>query len=485
MSVEGLSVLFVVGVVLGAIAYWRPMWGLALYANSVALDYGLSVAGFRLPAAVSVGQLALMLLLLVGVVRKARTQADPDAPPDRILRWVLLFIVAYWVSTAFAVDPSLSVGPGLSLTATAMLVWLLPRLVDSWPRFRQMHAALAVGAVMAAAVGVLQFKEIIPVQRIARNDLTEDRRGAVEEYRYSTGRDRGVRFSGPVSNPNGYGSVLLWGIPALLYFMLLRGGAVVRALACFGLCLEGVALMLAMSRTFLVCAAACVVITAALNWRNVKLQIGLVLGVAAVVVGLMWFGGEAVNAATDRVMRSLREETADTSTVARANIRQGGLAAFLSNPLVGIGPNNSTVAGFTPGEKAAHDVVSGVLGELGLFGALTMLFMLIEGGRLIWRLRSESHDGDEELLDITTLLATSLIATVLAGAGTPLIGARGLWMTLALISTAHHLYFSMPENPEFAGDDEASAGGGEREYREGAADGTMPAIAGRAPGGVA
>ena len=78
MNVEGLSVLFVVAVFVGGIALWRPILGLGLYASSVALDYLLAVAGFRLPSAISIGQLALMLLLVIGSLRKRQAQDQPD-----------------------------------------------------------------------------------------------------------------------------------------------------------------------------------------------------------------------------------------------------------------------------------------------------------------------------------------------------------------------------------------------------------------------
>jgi hypothetical protein len=106
---------------------------------------------------------------------------------------------------------------------------------------------------------------------------------------------------------------------------------------------------------------------------------------------------------------------------------------LLDNPLFGVGLGATAESGYGVRFTGAHDIVSGVAGEMGFVGVVTFGFLIWQGFRLAWAAgRRWRGSDDPQFRNLWLLASASLAALLVSGFGSLVYNNRALWITLAL-----------------------------------------------------
>lgn len=427
--------LALVTAIAGVVVYWRPMAGLVIYAASVGLDYLLAVAGFSTAGLLSVGQVMLVLLLGVSCLRQGMKPLPIARPVLNLHYWTVLFVGAVWFSTAFALDPAVAWRPALVLTFTASIPFILQTLLRTRRSIETFVWALGLGATLSAGIGVLQFTGQLAVVTTTDVATADDTRGRSASYETESGREEGARFAGPTRNPNGFAAVLMGGMPALYYLALSRRNAFARVLAAAALAICGFALLLTMSRTYILLFMVFLGIFSYLGWRSGRIRGWVVAAGGILAIGLFVMAIGKLAGVADRI----RAGAYDNSASSRLGVMVGGLRAMAHHPILGIGLYNTSTAGFNETYNAAHDIVSGLGGELGLLAAAAWGGLIWQAFRLlslVARPRPQQRTG---LVEFGQFFKASLMVMLLTGVGAPTHMDRGFWVLIGLSAALYQV----------------------------------------------
>ena len=425
---------------LAALTWWRPMIGCFIYLASSALDYLLSLAGFATSGLFSVGQGMLVLLAAVSLIKWFAFGHHLTQPVRGLFIRMALFTVAMWLSVLFGLWPANSSYLAAVITATTFIPFIFYTLVDNLKRLELLLWALGLGVTLSAVIGCLQFGGVL--QTISEKDraVVDDTRGAVMQYNERDGQSaEGTRYTGPMKNPNGFGLILMSGIPALYYLATSKRSVFQKIVAVASMATCGFALLLTMSRTFIVGFFFFLVLMTFYNWSGnwLKRILYWMLGiVVAVVFGLVLLSMEGVGG---RLMAGF-EDGGDTSTQARSSVMLGGLKACADHPFFGIGLNNTSVAGYNATGNASHDIVSTLSGELGAVGMLIFGLLVWQAFKLLPGAKAFEANARPELASICSMTTAALIVCLISGLGDPVIDSRPLWIWFGLCAVLNRLH---------------------------------------------
>lgn len=428
-------------VVFGVTLKW-PILGLWVYAGSIGIDYMMGVVGLRIPGS-SVGQVMLVLLLVTSVIQRLR-DPSPVLPLCRSLyAFTALFLIGLWASVLFSEVPEVGVYAAAVTTFTATLPFLVETLVRTQRQLRTLLWALGLGVALSGAIGIAQFAGVLSTVTAA-DAVDDDGRGRVDEVRTADRNAEARRFSGTTRNPNAFASVLLGGIPALYYLSLGARGKYLRFVAMGALAVCAFALLITLARTYLLAFFLFVLIFTGPLLITGRIPRWLILVGCVVALGGFIYGLQHVAGVLDR----LQGISSDASAYTRREVMFGGVKAFLHNPLVGIGVNNTALAGYGPLGVPSHDSLSGILGELGLLGAGTLALICIQGFSMA---RTASRHcrlvRAPELGTIAYFCLVSLVTVLVTGVGNAFYGDRAFWMNLGLCAATYRV--SLAIKPKF------------------------------------
>jgi hypothetical protein len=426
-----LALMFSAGGILAGLSWWRPMIGLSAYLASVGLDYLLAVIGFNTSGLFSIGQGMLVILVMISAVRWITNRTAVPVGTRKLFWRISLLLGAIWASAICGVWPEHSFFKALVLSATATLPLVLFILIDSTARLELLIWAVGLGVALSGAVGCLQYAGVLQTIGSEERATADDARGAATVYRANGGGVvQGKRYAGPTNNPNGFGVVLMGGIPPLFYLMSSQRAWLKRILALSALCVCGFALLLTMSRTHILGFFIFLILVTLLDrQRNVVAMLCgwclLLMGGAVFIFALFQIEGVG-----DRLLAGLNG--GDNSSDTRQAVMLGGLKAWAANPLLGIGLNNTEVAGFNPTGNASHDIVSTLLGELGGVGTLAFIVVIAQAFRLLSPVRIASELGLDSLERVSAFTKAALFACLLIGLGDPVLDGRALWIWIGI-----------------------------------------------------
>jgi uncharacterized membrane protein YuzA (DUF378 family) len=426
-----LLLMLVAGAALAGVTWWRPILGLYVYLASVGLDYLLGLAGFSTGGLLSVGQGMLVILAMISFIKWQRQGGGFPVPVKTLLWRIGLFLLAIWTSTFLGIWPENSLFKSLVLTATAFIPFVLYALIDRPDKLQSLMWAIGLGVALSAVIGCLQYAGVLQTINSEQRESASDTRGVVYEYRANGGgAEEGKRYAGPTNNANGFGLVLMGGIPALFYLATSRRSFAQKAVAVASLGVCGFALLLTMSRThiigFLLFLVLMTVFGQAGSW--LKRMVYWLLGLA--FLGVFIFTLSRLDGVQDRLMAGI-ENGGDNSSDTRLGVMKGGLLAWVENPLFGVGLNNTEVAGYNDTGNASHDIISTLFGELGGFGVFAFAWLLKQSFKL--GVPAEVVDPDVgELRPINFLVKASLAVVLISGFGDPTIDSRSLWIWIGV-----------------------------------------------------
>jgi hypothetical protein len=440
-----LALMLLAGGVLTGICWWRPLIGLAVYLASVGLDYLFAVAGFNTAGLVSLGQGMLVILVAVSLARWYLGRRDGSSAVRKLFWRIGGLVAMVWLSTLFGLWPAHSLFKALVFTATCLIPFMLWVLIDSERRLQGVVWGIGLGVALSALIGCLQYQGMLQTLNSEERSTADDARGAATEYRANGGGSvEGKRYAGPTNNPNGFGVVLMGGIPPLFYLVSSRRSWFQKTVAAAALGLCGFALLLTMSRTHILGFFAFLVLISLFNQQRNLIRVVsgwlvLLLVAAAFLLALYQIDG-----VRDRLLTGFN---GDNSSDTRQGVMLGGLKAWMANPLLGIGLNNTELAGYNETGNASHDIVSTLLGELGGLGTLAFVLVVWQALKLLPPARVCSENGRDKLPGVGAFVKAALIVCLLTGVGDPVIDGRALWIWIGLAAVLHRLANTVAEAP--------------------------------------
>lgn len=339
---------------------------------------------FVTPGLEAADLVALLLLLSVALepqpaaANARRRQASLVAP-------LALLAVLGFVGASSALSPPLALYSATRWLFAAGVCWALARAEI---RQRRLVAVLVLVLIVHAVIGVAQVLKQTPLGLSGEMALSPGAEGASV---VTIGTHRWLRAYGLTFHPNvlgGYLAVslvlalplldrLLWRLAwGILFFGMLATFSRSAGLAT-GLCVPASVLWLWRHQPHLrrglgitLAGAVCIALVAGWVWRD---RLSTRLGVVPVEVS------SSPRSAT-AILERLSRDVAD-----RVQMNRFALGVTAAHPLVGIGAGNMPLAFMSVGRRAdyVHNVPLLLAAEVGIFGALIWLWLLIGAGALL------------------------------------------------------------------------------------------------------
>lgn len=267
-----------------------------------------------------------------------------------------------------------------------------------------------------------------------------------------------IRLAGPIGEKNRYAQILLVLIPLGLFRVWGERRLVLKAAAGVATLFIALGIALTYSRGAALGFAVTVALMTVLGYIRPKQLLALGLG-AAVLFTLQpnylerLYSLEAIGSVTGAQGSGAVE---DGSIRKRANETVASLLVFSDHPILGVGrglfpvyygqyADEVGIASNDDKSKQAHNLYTGMLAEVGIFGfALFMavfVVTLIDLGRVRrrWRVRQP------EYADMATAFTLAIVAYLASGMFLHLSYERYLWMLMALAAAAAWIGMNAPE----------------------------------------
>jgi O-antigen ligase len=328
---------------------------LVLYSN-VSVIYKLDA--YRPAMVIAIAALAMMVIEL-GQLRQSFKLMWPQSA------MVLAFFGACILSTPTAIWPGHAFDETLEVGKIILVYLLLENVVTSESRLRTIMFTLVIGGIFPAVGTISHYKEGI---------LLEQSRAA---------------WRGIFGNPNEVAYALIVLVPMAL-MLASKSRLPIRIGLWLILAVYMVAIFVTFSRGGLI---ALFGVAALMGWKQksaairVAMAAGLIGGF--VVIGMFW-------ARSSGGFSNMRQ---DGSVQERMVTLEAGMRMFLRNPLLGIGPGDSSIAYALYAGKdtnnchchdqlVVHNAYIQVLAELGLAGAIPFMLFIFVSLYEAWRLEA-------------------------------------------------------------------------------------------------
>lgn len=327
---------------------------LGTFAFLVPFDYVLAIGSHDDPIRVTwlAGAFAGGVLLIYGVA-----SGRLEAPPRQAWWWALFM---FWVglSTAWSIDPALSLNRLLSIV-TLLGLYLITVSFRLTPReLSRIMAAAVAGGVVAAIVLIYQTS----------------RAGLYSSIGHYVAEGRGALvFGGWEGNPNEFGASLVLPFSIAFASVLSRGSLSRKIVLLIAVSLIAAAIFLTMSRGALIALAVAVLV---LLYR-VGIRKRVLLSLALIALPLLFV--------PDLFYERLMEASSDRGT-GRLDILLVGLQVIKHNPVLGTGLATFPVAHdqyvgyakvFHGYHWSSHDTYLQVWAETGIIGFVLLLIAIV------------------------------------------------------------------------------------------------------------
>ena len=385
LSMSGLSlaaILGILGLLSLAMLLNRPEW--AVFAVTFAT---FTNASFVLTGSLNFRFLTELLILLLAVIALLDRLAGRPLPRALPAAALVLggYVASLAVSALIAPYPDLALEGAWRTARQVITVLALVIVVSDGRRLRWALSGVVAGVCMLAGLTVVQ--SVLGLQHI--NFLGF----ASSSLLHIAGEVDSWRITGPVTDPNYYGLILLTALPLVAERVVSAENVLIKALFALAVAAVLAAIVLTYSRGALV-ALMLVLLVAFWNSRL------LLLGVAAVAVLIWGFVALLSDALSlgflERLMIGLQDamtaftgdgQIQDRAVAGRLSQMLAAVILFLENPVFGVGydqfealyQDTAQIHGLMArGEdRQAHSLFLEILAERGIVGALIY-------GALVW-----------------------------------------------------------------------------------------------------
>ena len=408
------AVLF--GILFAGLLIANPFWGLLAVITAVQFEYFIPLGG-----ELSVSRLLGVSLTIGWLIYILRNRGQVLlSQRDRALLYVVLtYLAIVLLGVLISVNFLEGVSRWVRLLMLVMMCWFVQDLITNANRFRVLVWVIGISYGGAALAGILQSLGLM-------------------DMGHATGREDTLRYTGTQTNANGYGMILMSGIPYLVLGIRQSKSNLMRilALALIGMAL--ISLFLTASRTHIY---ALVGFTAFYGLSQLRYRLLGMAEIALLAVLVILFCVAIARTPEHMIKRVLT--TRESSSEHRASIVMKGFNLFLQRPIVGVGLGNSKRYG--PIRLDSHDMVSTSLGETGLLGTLLFgslcIMTLVRQTQIIGRLRQSKDPFFLHCAIVTRAAFAALLLTVFANV---IVNQRVFWIYIGLTSIMYYWSLSVP-----------------------------------------
>jgi hypothetical protein len=372
-----------------------------------------------LPFGLSAGRLVSFVTVLGWLAYlRQNAQALRRLRGSKVLRGAWPFLVICFLGVVLNGESDVrSYSYAINLVLLAVMALMVEHLVDRQERLHQLTLVVALSSVVAAA---------FPIAYHFGFDLYTPF-GVEASEAVAAGRAAGL-----AGNANAVGLACSMGLFALLILIMVQNRVwPVLGLSVLGLVMVG-GLLLSGSRTHVVAAIVCTFSVGGLGFIGPK-RSRLVTGLAAGVVVVLLVAAYLQVPGNVQKRLVLAGNQVDESTLRRESFsavqRSHALALLWDHPLVGIGLKNFHF----PAGLDTHDTISTLVGETGLLGVLSFLWLVVPCWKSLYRgARVGRRLGALRLYLYSAGFMASFAAMFVAGLGGYIvIYQRWFWITLA------------------------------------------------------
>lgn len=379
---------------------------------------------FTLPAGLSAGRLVGTMVVIGWVVYLGRSsKAGKLLRQGRLIKIVWAFPILCIIGVmASQLGTAESVGGGysaaISISLLAIMALMIENLVDNKQRMNQLMLVVVLSSTVAAIFPLAYFLGVD-----IYSPLGIDATATVE-----SGRALGL-----TNNPNGLGLATSMGLFALIIYISAQRRLRDALLFSFIALVMIGGLILSGSRTHLIAFMACIIVFGFLRVRGPK-KVRLptaagALALLALLILAFWKAPEDLQERFILVGDQVHESTLRREAFVGLQ-RQHALELLSEHPLLGVGLKNFQY----PLDYDAHDTISMLMGETGLFGTLSALWLVASVGVWLYRgIKTGKRQRDLALYNYSTGLMASLVAMLIAGlGGYVMFYQRWFWITAGM-----------------------------------------------------
>jgi len=349
---------------------------------------------------------------LASVVVNRRTRMLKHWPVNLLVLSLATVMVA---STLVSREPEYGMRYVITLSLLMVLALFIQDFIGDRMDLQRLIWVIALTMGLSSLVGLVQYREIV---------AGETAMGTVDTI------VGGYRMGGTRTNANGYGMMLMSGLPFLVFLAQTARGTWTRMLLA-GLVLTSIlSIFLTVSRTQVTSMFAFFLALLFVRFAYLRGRLGTVLVFSGVVTLLatIYF------LLPDYVFNRLIGATfaVDTSTRIRMGFLSKAIDLVVDHPLFGIGVGNFGFYGPLRGMDP-HDTVSFLLSSIGLVGSGVFVgIVLTTLVKMSGNIRAFRSRGDYHLTNLSITLLAAFLALLVAGFGTLIVFQRVFWIYVAL-----------------------------------------------------
>ncbi len=367
------------------------------------------------------------------VVRRERLVNDPA-----MTKWMLAYAFSVALGLIYARAPDLVMGDIIEFVRNFILYLIVLNTLTTAKRLRTaLWLTLGMGVLLA----------LLTVYQSVTHRF-DDNFSGLAQYRISeiSGGSDAPRPSGPVSDPNYYGQLLLIVLPLGLYLLFEGRTLLVRLLGLFSCAVLAVALVFTYSRgdalalVFLIGAAAIYKRPPLAYW------IAGILGLFILVPLLPQNYVSRLSTIVDVAQGNQQAVLEEFSIRGRIGAIDAAVSMFLDHPLLGVGRENYPLyqAQYLAGTQLAfqskgippHDLYLEVAAETGIVGLVVFAGLLAATARALWQARRLFlWIGDRPQAELTSWLGIGLMAYLVSSLFLHGAFLYMLWLQIIMIAT--------------------------------------------------
>ena len=349
-----------IGLYLIVVSLIRPFYVLLLIL--IINRFNLFIASYGYEKTLTVSRFIGIFVALGWLVNSLLRGHSKYKVYKKLNNWLILFVTSGIVSSLFAEYKLPSLLLAFRIGLLVIMVLFIEDFVRDRYRLSLLVKVVAISAGVAGVLGVLQY--------ISYNFLGL-KIGEIE----AVGNVYGPRLAGFVNNPNGFGAILMSGIPFLLYlFITEKSKMIYLILLLFSL----ISLMMTLSRThifgFVIFITLFMVL--GLSKKLIKKKYLINTFIIGVLTSAVFY------VTPHRVYDRLINYTFsgyDSSRQIREIIIKKGIYLFFRKPILGIGYDNlqRIYVDLYPTRQGSHDFISFVLASTGILGFTFLLISIL------------------------------------------------------------------------------------------------------------
>ncbi len=380
----------------------------------------------QLPASLTIGRAMGIIVAIGWFLKYFYMQKTYFFHSKAINMFVLCFIIATFISSLLAHYPVQSLKIALTISLQCMMLFFIQDFISDKKHLKIFIMTIAISAGIASLFGIMQY------MLLGTHEYTF---GTITSFKGEASRVAGFR-----QNPNGFASLLMSGIPVLLFLGLNTKNFIIRLVYTFFFLTSVIALCLTLSRTHFFGFAIFLFIYIYLNFRH-KIYSSknfVLLSIIVLTITLIYYVwlSDIIN---ERII-GYTFSGEDTSAEVRFNVFLKSIKLLFEHPIFGIGFGNLELLdrfdykyGFIYGH-GGHDIVSVLFVSTGSLGILLFIALCYKTFKYFNVLTNRFiTQNDKYLLNFIIILKASLMALLATCFGDPIILQRIFWIYIALV----------------------------------------------------